>query len=115
MAAEFLYVSENTGATLEVEADFSVYIQRYPTREQQAEYWARTGGVATDLEGEPSDVETTTDAEENETGEPASDTATRRPTPRMRSTTATRRRRPTPMPMPMPPAAPGSRSRSDRR
>lgn len=75
MAAEFLYVPEDTSATLEVEADFSVYIQRYPTREQQAEYWARTGGVGTDLEGEPSDVETTTDAEANKTVDTTSDTA----------------------------------------
>jgi len=67
MAAEFLYVPEDSGATLEVEADFSVYIQRYPTREQQAEYWARTGGVGTDLEGEPPDVDTPTGTETNET------------------------------------------------
>jgi hypothetical protein len=62
MAVEFLYVPDD-GATLEVEADFCVYIQRYPTRDQQAEYWARTGGAATDLDGEPADGDTPIQAE----------------------------------------------------
>src|SRR5207244_4311776 len=53
MAIEFLFNSVDDIATIEVEADFSVYIQRYPSREQQAEYWSRTAAGETNMEGEP--------------------------------------------------------------
>lgn len=53
MAIEFLFSPAEGAATIEVEAAFSVYVQRYPSREQQAEYWSRTAGGETDMEGEP--------------------------------------------------------------
>lgn len=75
MAVEFLY-TDDSDATLEVEADFSVYIQRYPTREKQAEYWARTGGIPTDLEGEPVDTDAANDATDGPADDGAGDTST---------------------------------------
>lgn len=53
MAIEFLFNPVDGVAAIEVEADFSVYVQRYPSREKQAEYWSRSGGGETDMEGEP--------------------------------------------------------------
>jgi hypothetical protein len=51
MAVDFLYSPVEGKCAIEVEARFSVYVQRYPSREQQANYFEKTGGAA-DLDGE---------------------------------------------------------------
>lgn len=56
MALEFMYEADGEEAKIEIEATFCVYIQRYPTCSRQSEYWARTGGGETDLEGQPVDA-----------------------------------------------------------
>jgi Helicase conserved C-terminal domain len=63
MAIDFMFTPEKQGSAIEVCATFSVYVQRYPSREQQAAYFTVAGDAA-DLDGEP--VEATQGAAEDE-------------------------------------------------